>query len=79
MTQRIATSIRMPEEMLRALKYRAVEERKSINLIICEAIDHWLGSVQQQENKKSDPFLKIIGIAMSGIRDGSQKHDEYLY
>ena len=39
MSTTIATSIRLPEDLLKALKYRAIEEKKSVNQIIREAIE----------------------------------------
>ena len=40
----VATNIRLPEELLKALKYRAIEERKSVNQMIREAIEMSLAS-----------------------------------
>jgi len=31
------------------------------------------------EKHANDPLENIIGIARSGIKDGSVKHDRYLY
>ncbi len=75
----VATSIRLPEDLLKTLKYRAIEERKSVNQIIREAIETSLGAAQHPEEMKRDPFENMIGIARSGIKDGSSKHDRYLY
>ena len=45
----IATNIRLPEELLKALKYRAIEEKKSVNQIIREAIEMSLAATPQPE------------------------------
>lgn len=78
MSTTVATNIRLPEEVLKALKYKAIEEKKSVNKLIREAIEMSLAAVQPEKHTK-DPFEDVIGIARSGIRDGSTKHDRYLY
>jgi len=79
MSARIATNIRLPEELLKALRYRAIEEKKSMNQIIREAIEMSLAATPQPEEREMDPFEDMIGIARSGIKDASSKHDRYLY
>jgi len=74
-----ATNIRLPEDLLKALKYRAIEEKKSMNQIIREAIEVSLGTVSQSSGTDRDAFEEVIGIAKSGIKDASSKHDRYLY
>jgi predicted DNA-binding protein len=74
-----ATNIRLPEDLLRALKYRAIEEKKSMNQIIREAIEVSLAIRSQSEERERDSLEDIIGIAKSGIKDASSKHDRYLY
>jgi len=75
----IATNIRLPEELLKALKYRAVEERKSVNQMIREAIEISLAAASRPEGCEKDPFEDVIGIGRSGIKDGSLSHDQYLH
>ena len=75
----IATNIRLPEELLKALKYRAIEEKKSMNQIIREAIEMSFVAVKQPQEREKDPFDDVIGIARSGVKDASSKHDRYLY
>ena len=79
MPARIATNIRLPEELLKALKYRSIEEKKSVNQIICEAIEMSLAATPQSKEVETDPLEGVIGIARSGIKDASSKHDRYLY
>ena len=79
MSARIATNIRVPEELLKALKHRAVEERKSLNQMICEAIEMALYTAPKSERPEKDAFEEVIGIGRSGIKDGSSNHDRYLY
>ena len=75
----IATNIRLPEGLLKALKYRAIEEKKSVNQLIREAIEMSLAATPQPEEREMDPLEDMIGIARSGIKDASSKHDHYLY
>jgi metal-responsive CopG/Arc/MetJ family transcriptional regulator len=79
MSTTIATNIRLPEDLLKALKYRSIEEKKSVNQIIREAIQMSLAAAPQPEERERDPFEDVIGIARSGIKDASSKHDCYLY
>ena len=79
MSVRIATNIRLPEDLLKTLKYRAIEERKSLNQIIREAIEMSLAAAPQTQERQKDPLENVIGIARSGIKDASSKHDRYLY
>ncbi len=74
-----ATNIRLPEDLLKALRYRAIEEKKSMNQLIREAIEMALATVPRPEDRKKDSFEDVIGIANSGIKDASSKHDRYLY
>jgi len=79
MSTSVATNIRLPEEVLKALKYKAIEEKKSVNQLIREAIEMSLAADIQPKRHVKDPFEDVIGIAKSGIKDGSTHHDRYLY
>jgi len=79
MASNVATNIRLPEEVLKALKYKAIEEKKSTNQLIREAIEASLSMPVKLEKQGKDPLENIIGIAKSGIKDGSVKHNRYLY
>lgn len=79
MSATMATNIRLPEDLLKALKYRAIEEKKSMNQIIREAIEMSLAAVSGSPEPDKDAFEEVIGIAKSGIKDASSKHDRYLY
>ena len=74
-----ATNIRLPEDLLKAIKYKAIEEKKSMNQIIREAIEASLAIRPRFEERERDSLEDIIGIAKSGIKDASSKHDRYLY
>lgn len=79
MSTNIATNIRLPEEILKELKYKAIEEKKSVNRLIRDAIEIFLSTDILPAKHAKDPFENIIGAARSGIKDGSTKHDHYLY
>lgn len=79
MSINVATNIRLPEEVLKTLKYKAIEENKSVNQLIREAIEMSLTTSIQPKKHVKDPFEGVIGIAKSGIKDGSTKHDRYIY
>jgi len=69
MSMTIATNIRLPEDLLKALKYKAIEEKKSMNQLIREAIEISLADVPRSQGREKDSFEDIIGIAKSGTED----------
>ncbi|MBI4697969.1 MAG: ribbon-helix-helix protein, CopG family [Nitrospirae bacterium] len=75
----VATNIRLPEEVLKTLKYKAIEEKKSVNQLIREAIEKSLSISPRTGEKGEDSFDAVIGSAKSGIKDASMRHDKYLY
>jgi hypothetical protein len=50
-----------------------------VNQIIREAIEMSLAAAFHTEERGTDSFEEMIGIARSGIKDASSKHDRYLY
>ncbi|MDP6625611.1 MAG: ribbon-helix-helix domain-containing protein [Nitrospinota bacterium] len=72
----VVTNIRLPEEDLKELKYKAIEERKSVNQLVRGAIEMYLSKQNQPELPEKDEFEKVIGSARSVIKDGSIKHDQ---
>lgn len=62
-----ATNIRLPEEVLKALKYKASEERKSVNQLIREAIEDSLAISSEPERKGKDSFDTIVGISYRNL------------
>jgi len=50
-----------------------------MNQIIREAIEMSLSAAPQPEEPKRTLSKTMIGIARSGIKDASSKHDRYLY
>jgi len=79
MSPTIATNIRLPENLLKTLKCKAIKEKKSMNQVVREAIEMSLAAEPKSKVSKKDSFEDIIGIARSGIKDASSRHDRYLY
>lgn len=79
MSGKVATNIRLPEDLLKILKYKAIEKKKSVNQLILEAIERDLEMEGVLQDSAPDSFDKVIGIAHSGVGDGSLRHDDYLY
>jgi len=80
MSDYITTNIRLPRKLLKALKHRAVEENKSVSQLIREAVFKLVAHKDKKVlSVERDPLHKIVAMAKSGIKDGSDRHDFYLY
>ncbi|MFN2168121.1 MAG: ribbon-helix-helix protein, CopG family [Anaerolineae bacterium] len=90
MTEYVTTNIRLPKEMHRALKQRALDEEKSLAQIIRESVVQYLASptgerTDEQEALRRAEFeadpLWLIGTdpVYSDITDASVNLDLYLY
>jgi len=66
MAMAVATNLRLPEDLLKALKYRAIEEKKSMNQIIREAIEMSLAAVPQAEGREKDAFEEEMTYNLRG-------------
>lgn len=76
----ITTNLRLPDDLHKLLKHMAVEEKKSVSQLVREAIADFMAARKEPESPKGeDPFSSLIGAYSSGLKDGSVKHDEYLY
>ena len=71
------TQVYFPMKLYRAIESRAKNESKSVASVIREAMEKYLS--EKEINWTDDPFLNIVGIADTGISDGSEEHDKYLY
>jgi len=80
MSDYITTNIRLPREILKALKHKAVEENKSVSQLIRESV---LKLVAHKDKRvppvEKDSLHKIVAMTQSEIKDGSEHHDRYLY
>ena len=76
----VTTNVRLSKDLLTKLKFRAVEENKSVAQLVREAIQQHLSQHQLIKiDYDNDPFNDLIGITQSEIIDGSVNHDHYLY
>jgi hypothetical protein len=91
MAEYVTTNIRLPRELHRQLKRRALDEDKSLAELVRESIVQYLTpeSVAPQpelpggmtlEAWNTDPLWAIGSEAgMADVTDGSVNHDVYLY
>lgn len=78
----ITTNIRFNSELHKKLKLRAAEEGKSLGEVVREATAAYLYTSKVNEKGtelSEDPLFGIVGIGRSGVQDGSDEHDRYLY
>ena len=76
------TNIRIETGTLKELKLRAVEEGRRVAELIREAIGEYLRKTREKvisHSSKKDPIFSIIGICKTGVKDGSERHDEFVY
>jgi len=90
MTEYVTTNIRLPKDLYRQAKRRALDEEKSLAQIIRESIVEYLAEPQESGPKslaedtsldwENDP-LWLIGTdpVMADVTDASVNHDLYLY
>lgn len=90
MTEYVTTNIRLPKDLYRQIKRRALDEEKSLAQLIRESIVEYLTEPQVVEPRlldedalhgwENDP-LWLIGTdaTIADVTDGSANHDLYLY
>ncbi len=89
MTEYITTNVRLPRDIYRQVKCRALEEEKSLAEIIRESVVEYLvkpasseaaGDERAPIDWDNDP-LGLIGTdpVIADVTDGSANHDVYLY
>jgi len=87
----VTTNVRLPKEMHRALKWRAVEENTSVAALIRESIARYLVEEQAaivlpEDESVSDPIFQLGSLTaesevIRGDRptDGAVQHDRDIY
>ena len=90
MTEYVTTNIRLPRDLYRQAKRRALDEEKSLAQIIRESIAEYLAEPQVAEPRamaedppidwENDP-LWLIGTdaVIADVTDGSVDHDLHLH
>ena len=89
MTEYVTTNIRLPKDVYREIKRRALEEEKSLAQVIRESVVQYLtapvGVLRSEEPVMTDDWendpLWLIGTdaTIADVTDGSVNHDSYLY
>ncbi len=72
----------MGAEAYRRLRLKAAEQRKSLSQLIREAVDVAYGAPGRRTTRREarhDPFVRIIGVCRTGVRDGALHHDRDIY
>jgi hypothetical protein len=75
----VSTHLKLPESVIKELKRKAAREKRSMSQIVGDALLQSLTVGEEPADYTKDPFNRLIGMARSGTRDGSVKHDQYLY
>jgi hypothetical protein len=90
MTEHVTTNIRLPKDVYREVKRRALEEEKSLAQVIRESVAQYLAAPEEvlsrseefvmTDDWENDP-LWLIGTdaTVADVTDGSVNHDLYLY
>jgi len=82
MSKFVTTNIRLPKEDLIAYRQIAVASGKSFSQLVREVLAKFSHPVEisKTSSKKYPSFWEIKKIAVSGgPKDGSTKHDKYIY
>jgi Ribbon-helix-helix protein, copG family len=90
MTEYVTTNIRLPKDVYREIKRRALEEEKSLAQVVRESVALYLSApevttVHSEEPAATDDWesdpLWLIGTdaTIADVTDGAVNHDLYLY
>ena len=90
MIEYVTTNIRLPRELHRELKRRALDEDKSMSQVIRESVAQYLvTTTMDAEVESNQKMLEVwqndsvwsIGTdtVIADVIDGSVNHDDYLY
>ena len=90
MTEYVTTNIRLPKEVYREIKRRALEEEKSLAQVIRESVVQYLTAPVGVMSRSEEPVMTddwendplwLIGTdpVMADVTDASVNHDLYLY
>mgnify|MGYP001025373498 CR=1 FL=1 len=87
----VTTNVRLPKEMYRTLKWRAVEENTSVAALIRESIARYLVEEQAavislEDEPISDPIFQLGSLTAESeiirgerLTDGAVHHDRDIY
>lgn len=83
-TEFVTTNVRLPRDLYKELKLRAVEEHKSLGQVIREFLSLVLGKPSTIDSPtipnqwRQDPFFQLVG-KFEGPQDLSEGHDAFIY
>jgi hypothetical protein len=76
----VTTNVRLPAEMLKALKRRALDEGTSVaDLVRASVASYLVRDDGQAVDYENDPFFALGREPGVGPSDGSENHDRYIY
>ena len=87
------TQVYLPEDLYEEVRRASYEQKKSIAAVVREALAQYLAvgkarieeisEVEKkelsEEERRNHPLYQIIGMCSSGLGDGAENHDYYLY
>ena len=90
MTEYVTTNIRLPKDVYREIKRRALEEEKSLAQVIRESVVQYLTAPEGVLSRSEEPVVSddwesdplwLIGTdaTIADVTDGSVNHDLHLY
>ncbi|GEM_PF-3507555 len=71
--------IYVDKEDMTSLQSEGQRKHNSVSAVIREAIKEHLYKEQQRPGWQEDPVTKLIGQIDSMTRQGSSRHDQYIY
>lgn len=71
----VTANLRISEDVIRELKLKAVQEKKSVLQLVREATQHFLLVQEEPVDHKRDPFNRLVGMPQSVTTEGSARHD----
>ncbi|MBW1982344.1 MAG: CopG family transcriptional regulator [Deltaproteobacteria bacterium] len=74
----IRTQIQIEEEQMQWLRTRASQKKISISQLIRESIAFFREHEERITSTKKERALAALGLFDSGLRDVSERHDDYL-
>ncbi len=87
------TQVYLPEDLYEEVRRVSYERKKSMATVVREALVEYLAAGKRkvraiteveekglnEEELKDHPLYQIIGMCSSGLGDGAENHDYYLY
>lgn len=79
----VRTQVYLPRDVYEWLKQRADKQGTTMALQIREALAEYVIDHQPEKEvpilREDDPIWELIGMVGSGVTDGAENHDKYIY